>query len=103
MEWLRDIEGPRLIKRLVDEVHAHDVGKMTPTGARCAAMLLDRALPTLSAVHHTVEGQLSSMSTDEILAELKRIASQPGQILEVQDVTPREVEETQSEENPEQE
>lgn len=77
-EWLTEIEGPRLITRLVDEVHAGEVGAMTPTQARCAAMLLDRFAPTMSAVHHTVEGTLGKMSEAEILAELERLTTKPA-------------------------
>jgi hypothetical protein len=84
VEWLREIEGPRLVKRLLDEVHAKPVGEMTPTGARCASMLLDRALPTLATVHHTVEGSLSRMTDDELRQELRRLTEQQGNTITVQ-------------------
>jgi len=66
LEWLREIEGPRLVKRLVDESHANPVGEMTPTQARCAALLIDRVLPAISAVHHTVETSLTKVSSDDL-------------------------------------
>lgn len=83
-EWLVEQEGPRLVKRLVDEVHAGSVGEMTPTQARCAAMLMDRVLPAMSAVHHTVEGDLQRLSTDEIKAQLKAMLGN-----DIQDVLPK--------------
>lgn len=83
-EWLVEQEGPRLVKRLVDEVHAGAVGEMTPTQARCAAMLMDRVLPAMSAVHHTVEGDLQRMSTEEIKAQLRAMIGN-----DVQDVLPK--------------
>lgn len=86
IEWLREVEGPRLVKRLVDEVHANKVGEMTPTQARCASMVLDRVLPTLQAHHHTVEGELSRKTTEELKAELKAILGndvQDAQIIEM--------------------
>ncbi|HEX9116527.1 MAG TPA: hypothetical protein VGA61_10695, partial [Anaerolineae bacterium] len=85
-EWLVEQEGPRLVKRLVDEVHAGQVGEMTPTQARCAAMLMDRVLPAMSAVHHTVEGDLQRLSTEEIKAQLKAMLGH-----DVQDVPMRDL------------
>jgi hypothetical protein len=76
VEWLRGIEGPRLVQRLLDEVHANAIGEMTPTQARCASMLLDRALPTLTAVHHTMETSLSAMSEADILRRLQQLTGQ---------------------------
>lgn len=78
-EWLVEQEGPRLVKRLVDEVHAGDVGAMTPTQARCAAMLMDRVLPAMSAVHHTVEGDLQRMPTEQLKEELRRLLGNDAQ------------------------
>lgn len=75
LEWLREREGPRLVKRLVDEVHAGNVGEMTPTQARCASMLLDRVLPQVSAVHHTVETTYANMSEEELRREFLRLTS----------------------------
>lgn len=73
LEWLRSIEGPRLLQRLVEEVHASPVGDMTPTQARCASMLIPITYPALSAVHHTVESSLSKLSTEELTKRLKEI------------------------------
>ena len=84
VDWLREVEGPRLVQRLIDEVHHQPVGEMTPTGARCASMLLDRALPTLSAVHHTIEGGLARMTDEEIRQELARLTNQPSPTIDVQ-------------------
>ena len=74
-EWLMEVEGPKIIRRLVDEVHAGEVGGMTPTQARCASILIDRILPTMSAVTHTIEGSLAQMTEAEIVAELSRITT----------------------------
>lgn len=76
IEWLREIEGPRLIQRLSDEAHANPVGEMTPTQARCAALLIDRVLPTVSAVHHTVETQHSKLSDKELQERFAKLMEQ---------------------------
>ncbi|KAF3997533.1 hypothetical protein [Glaciimonas immobilis] len=76
MEWLREMEGPRLLTRLVEEIHASPAGEMTPTAARCAGMLLPIIYPTLSAVHHTVETTLSKESTEDLQARFAKIMSE---------------------------
>lgn len=81
-EWLVELEGPRLVSRLVNEVHASPVGEMTPTQARCAAMLMDRILPAMSAVHHTIEGDLAKKTEDELKAELRRLLN--GDVTDVE-------------------
>lgn len=71
-EWLTEIQGPKLVKRMIDEIEAQEIGEMTPTGARLLGMALDRILPSLTAIHHTGETQLSGF-TDEQLKEKLRI------------------------------
>lgn len=72
-EWLTEIEGPRVLKRVIDEIHAQPVGEMNPTGARLCSIVLDRVLPTISAVHHTIEGDLKQLSEQEIKDRLKEL------------------------------
>lgn len=71
MDWLREVEGPRLLEKLVRVVHGDD--EFTPTQARVAGMLMDRVAPTVSAVHHTVESTYGKMTTDQLKAELKHL------------------------------
>lgn len=71
-EWLAQVQGPKLVLRLVAEIDAMEVGKMNPTGARLLGMALDRIHPILTAVHHTGETQLSGL-TDEQLKEKLRL------------------------------
>lgn len=73
IEWLREVEGPKLVKRLVDEAHANPVGEMTPTQARCAALIIERVLPSVSAVHHTVESSLKNQSDAELKDRFERL------------------------------
>lgn len=71
-EWLAQVQGPRLILRLVEEIEAQKVGFMSPTGARLLGMALDRVYPSLTAVHHTGTNDLTPM-TDEQLKEKLRL------------------------------
>lgn len=73
MEWLREVQGPRLLERLVDEVHANPAGEMSPTQARCAGMLIPIIYPALSAVHHTVETTLAKESTIDLQKRFEKI------------------------------
>ena len=73
LEWLRAVEGPRLLQRLVDEIHSGEAGEMTPTQARCAGMLIPIIYPALSAVHHTVETTLAKVSTEELEARFAQL------------------------------
>lgn len=84
MEWLREVQGPRLLTRLVEEVHAATPGEMTPTQARCAGMLIPIIYPALSAVHHTVETTLAKVSTEELEARFAQLmqAQKNAQALE---------------------
>lgn len=70
-EWLAEIQGPRLILRLVDEIDAQQVGEMTPTGARLLGMALDRILPSLTAVHHTGDSPLGGFSDEQLKEKLR--------------------------------
>ena len=70
-DWLAQIQGPKLIMRLVEEIDAQKVGFMSPTGARLLGMALDRILPSLTAIHHTGETQLSSFTDDQLKEKLR--------------------------------
>lgn len=80
MEWLREIEGPRLLQKLVMVVHGEV--EFTPTQARVAGILLDRVAPTVSAVHHTVESQYGKMDTQALKNELKLLLA--GETIDVE-------------------
>ncbi|MES2729965.1 MAG: hypothetical protein V4621_07725 [Pseudomonadota bacterium] len=71
-EWLAEIQGPKLVMRLISEIEAQPVGNMSPTGARLLGMALDRIMPSLTAVHHTGDGNFATM-TDEQLKEKLRV------------------------------
>lgn len=71
-EWLAEVQGPKLVLRLIAEIDAQAVGEMNPTGARLLGMALDRILPSLTAIHHTGETQLTGF-TDAQLKEKLRI------------------------------
>lgn len=71
-EWLAEIQGPKLVLRMIAEIDAQPVGTMSPTGARLLGMALDRIMPSLTAVHHTGETQLNGF-TDEQLKEKLRL------------------------------
>jgi len=71
-QWLAEVQGPRLVLRLIEEIDAQKVGEMNPTGARLLGMALDRILPSLTAIHHTGETQLTGF-TDEQLKEKLRL------------------------------
>lgn len=70
-EWLTEIQGPKLVKRMIDEIEAQEIGEMTPTGARLLGMALDRILPSLTAIHHTGETQLSGFSDEQLKEKLR--------------------------------
>lgn len=70
-QWLIEIQGPILIKRLVAEIEAQEVGKMNPTGARLLGMAIDRIMPSLTAIHHTGDTPLRSFSDDELKEKLR--------------------------------
>src|SRR5271163_4908394 len=71
-EWLAEIQGPKLILRLVAEIDAQQLGFMTPTGAKLLGMALDRIMPSLTAVHHSGDTVLTGF-TDEQLKEKLRL------------------------------
>lgn len=72
-EWLSEIQGPRLVLRLVAEIEAQAVGEMNPTGARLLGMALDRILPSLTAVHHSGETQLTGFSDEQLKEKLRTL------------------------------
>lgn len=72
-EWLAEVQGPKLILRLIAEIEAQEVGQMSPTGARLLGLALDRIMPTLTAVHHTGETQLTGFSDDQLKEKLKSL------------------------------
>lgn len=74
-EWLQQIQGPKLVLRLVKEIEAQEVGSMNPTGARLLGMALDRVYPVLTAVHHTGETNFSRMTDEELKAKLAELVN----------------------------
>jgi hypothetical protein len=92
IEWLRELQGPKLLHRLIDEIHANPVGEMTPTQARCAGMLIPIIYPALSSVHHTVEGSLSKVSTEELEARFKALVKEQRAELVIESKKAQEVE-----------
>lgn len=70
-QWLAEIQGPRLVMRLIQEIEAQQVGQMSPTGARLLGMALDRIMPSLTAIHHSGETQLSSFSDEQLKEKLR--------------------------------
>lgn len=72
-EWLTQIQGPRLVKRLIDEIDAQPLGAMSPTGARLLGMALDRILPSLTAIHHTGETALTGFSDEQLKEKLRAL------------------------------
>lgn len=70
-EWLVQVQGPKLVLRLVAEIDAMEVGKMNPTGARLLGMALDRILPSLTAIHHSGETQLTGFTDDQLKEKLR--------------------------------
>lgn len=70
-EWLAEIQGPKLVLRLIAEIEAQEVGQMNPTGARLLGMALDRILPSLTAIHHTGETQLTGFTDDQLKEKLR--------------------------------
>jgi hypothetical protein len=70
-EWLAQVQGPKLVLRMVAEIEAQEIGKMSPTGARLLGMALDRILPSLTAIHHTGETQLNGFTDDQLKEKLR--------------------------------
>lgn len=70
-QWLAEIQGPRLVLRLIQEIEAQEVGQMSPTGARLLGMALDRIMPSLTAIHHSGETQLSGFSDEQLKEKLR--------------------------------
>lgn len=66
------IQAGVLVNRL--KRHAKGEIEMTPTQVQAAKILLDRALPTLSSVEQTVLDPASSMTEDQIIAQMTEIA-----------------------------
>lgn len=72
-EWLAEIQGPKLVIRLIKEIEAQEVGNMTPTGARLLGMALDRIMPSLTAIHHSGDTQLTSFTDDQLKEKLRAL------------------------------
>lgn len=72
-EWLAEIQGPKLVIRLIKEIEAQEVGSMTPTGARLLNMALDRIMPVLTAIHHTGETQLTGFTDEQLKEKLRTL------------------------------
>lgn len=70
-EWLAQVQGPKLVLRLVAEIEAQKIGNMSPTGARLLGMALDRILPSLTAIHHSGETQLTGFTDDQLKEKLR--------------------------------
>src|SRR5882757_9423557 len=75
-EWLSEIQGPKLVLRLIHEIEAQKVGQMSPTGARLLGMALDRIMPSLTAIHHTGETQLTGFTDDQLKEKLRDLLRQ---------------------------
>ena len=69
--------------KIVSRFQKHMDGdlELTPTQIRAGEILLDRALPKLSAVEQTVIDPAASMSEAEILAQLMDLARKHPQIV----------------------
>lgn len=72
-DWLTEIQGPKLVMRLIKEIDAQKVGQMSPTGARLLGMALDRVLPSLTSIHHTGETQLNAFTDDQLKEKLRAL------------------------------
>jgi hypothetical protein len=70
-EWLAEIQGPKLVLRLIAEIDAQEVGQMNPTGARLLGMALDRIMPSLTAIHHSGETQLTGFTDEQLKDKLR--------------------------------
>lgn len=70
-EWLVQVQGPKLILRVIAEIEAQEVGKMNPTGARLVGMVVDRIMPSLTAIHHSGETQLTGFTDDQLKEKLR--------------------------------
>lgn len=73
------IRAGYLVSRL--EKHADGEIEMSPTQIRAAEILLDRALPKLSAVEQTNIDPAASMSEAEIVAQMTDLAKKYPHIL----------------------
>ena len=73
------IPAGHLVSRL--KKHADGEIELSPTQIRAAEILLDRALPKLSAVEQTVIDPASALSEEEILAQLVDLARKHPQIV----------------------
>lgn len=73
------IQATALVNRL--KKHADGKIEMSPTQIRAAEILLDRALPKLSAVEQTNIDPAASMSESEILAQMADLAKKYPHIL----------------------
>ena len=73
------IPAGHLVSRL--KKHADGEIELSPTQIRAAEILLDRALPKLSAVEQTVIDPASALSEEEILAQLVDLARKHPQII----------------------
>ena len=69
--------------KIVSRFQKHMDGdlELTPTQIRAGEILLDRALPKLSAVEQTVIDPASALSEEEILAQLVDLARKHPQII----------------------
>lgn len=72
-DWLAQVQGPKLVMRLIEEIDAQAVGQMSPTGARLLGMALDRIMPSLTAVHHTGETHLTAFSDEQLKEKLRAL------------------------------
>lgn len=72
-EWLAEVQGPKLVLRLISEIEAQPIGGMSPTGARLLGMALDRIMPSLTAIHHTGETQLTVMTDEQLKEKLRTL------------------------------
>jgi hypothetical protein len=70
-DWLVEVQGPKLVMRLIKEIEAQKIGQMSATGARLLGMALDRILPSLTAIHHTGDGQLNAFTDDQLKEKLR--------------------------------
>ncbi len=75
-EWLAEIQGPKLVLRLIAEIDAQAVGEMNPTGARLLGMALDRILPSLTAIHHSGDTPLTGFSDEQLKEKLRALLGQ---------------------------
>jgi hypothetical protein len=75
-EWLAQVQGPKLVLRMIAEIDAQPVGGMSPTGARLLGMALDRILPSLTAIHHSGDTPLTGFTDDQLREKLRVLLGQ---------------------------